>query len=139
VNQENRKAGKEGLLVSSCVAARQKISQNGHQGTQRVAKLNEQTFVFLYARNSFLLSCFPDSAFSSSSRSLNCRAHFRSFSHRARNQVITTRMANPIFQTVSIAVLFEQRRSALGCRNKMRFAISFRGEENPQRFAAWMV
>jgi hypothetical protein len=57
VNQENRKAGKEELLVFSCVAARQKISHNGRQGTQRVAKLNERTFVFLCARNS--LSSIP--------------------------------------------------------------------------------
>jgi hypothetical protein len=31
----------------------------------------------------------------------------------ARNQVITTAIANPIFQTVSIAVLFEQRLNVL--------------------------
>jgi hypothetical protein len=73
----------------------------------------------------FLDSCFPDSAFSSSSRSLNCRAHFRSFSHRARNQVITTAIAKPIFQTVSIAVLFEQRPTLFGCRNNNEAVIRY--------------
>jgi hypothetical protein len=33
--------------------------------------------------------------------------------------VITTAIAKPIFQTVSIAVLFEQRLALFGCRNKI--------------------
>jgi hypothetical protein len=46
------------------------------------------------------------------------RPAFPSFNHRARNQVITTTMAKPIFQTVSIAVLFEPRPTLFGCRIK---------------------
>jgi len=43
--------------------------------------------------------------------------------------VIATAIAKPIFQTVSIAVLFEQRPTLFGCRNK----IAIRDSISPQR------
>jgi hypothetical protein len=39
--------------------------------------------------------------------------------------VITTAIAKPIFQTVSIAVLFEQRLALFGCRNNNEAVIRY--------------